>query len=145
LAAELQQVRGRSTGVIGVPLPVERILKNCSGPGFCARVLAARLRLTQTRAIMTTDTRPKPAPLQLQHWRVVPQCALRAALKGAGMNSSEYGDDALVCLHRRAVAPRPSIALCVKLSRARSTAFPSMATVSPNDTAACAREWRSGA
>jgi glutamate N-acetyltransferase/amino-acid N-acetyltransferase len=55
-----KQVVVCSTGVIGVPLPVERILKAVPG-------LAASLQFSHrafdglTRAIMTTDTRPKRA------------------------------------------------------------------------------------
>src|SRR3984893_7547755 len=49
-----------STGVIGVPLPVERILK--AAPGLAAALeFSPRGFDGLTRAIMTTDTRPKRA------------------------------------------------------------------------------------
>ena len=60
LACRPQQVVVCSTGVIGVPLPVERILK--AAPGL-AKSLAFSPHAFEglTRAIMTTDTRPKRA------------------------------------------------------------------------------------
>ena len=60
LGCRAEQVVVCSTGVIGVPLPVERILK-------AAPALASTLEFSPrafdglTRAIMTTDTRPKRA------------------------------------------------------------------------------------
>ena len=60
LGCEAQQVVVCSTGVIGVPLPVERILKAAAG---LAESLASSPRAFEglSRAIMTTDTRPKRA------------------------------------------------------------------------------------
>jgi len=60
LGCGAQQVVVCSTGVIGVPLPVERILK--AAPGL-AKSLASTPHAFDglTRAIMTTDTRPKRA------------------------------------------------------------------------------------
>jgi len=60
LGCGAQQVVVCSTGVIGVPLPVERILK--AAPGL-AKSLAFSAHAFDglTRAIMTTDTRPKRA------------------------------------------------------------------------------------
>jgi glutamate N-acetyltransferase/amino-acid N-acetyltransferase len=60
LGCRPQQIVVCSTGVIGVPLPVERILK--AAPGL-AEALAFSPRAFDglTRAIMTTDTRPKRA------------------------------------------------------------------------------------
>src|ERR1700693_4470319 len=60
LGCAAQQVVVCSTGVIGVPLAVERILK--AAPGL-AKSLAFSARAFDglTRAIMTTDTRPKRA------------------------------------------------------------------------------------
>ena len=58
LGCRVKQVVVCSTGVIGVPLPVERILK--AAPGL-AEALESSPRAFDglTRAIMTTDTRPK--------------------------------------------------------------------------------------
>jgi glutamate N-acetyltransferase/amino-acid N-acetyltransferase len=60
LGCGVQQVVVCSTGVIGVPLPVERVLK--AVPGL-AKSLAFSAHAFDglTRAIMTTDTRPKRA------------------------------------------------------------------------------------
>lgn len=60
LGCRAQQIVVCSTGVIGVPLPVERILK--AAPGL-AEALACSPHAFDglTRAIMTTDTRPKRA------------------------------------------------------------------------------------
>src|SRR5580692_9958018 len=60
LGCGAQQVVVCSTGVIGVPLPVERVLK--AVPGL-AKSLAFSAHAFEglTRAIMTTDTRPKRA------------------------------------------------------------------------------------
>jgi glutamate N-acetyltransferase/amino-acid N-acetyltransferase len=60
LGCGAQQVVVCSTGVIGVPLPVGRILK--AAPGL-AKSLASTPHAFEglTRAIMTTDTRPKRA------------------------------------------------------------------------------------
>src|SRR5579864_9129981 len=60
LGCGVQQVVVCSTGVIGVPLPVERILK--VAPGLAAALeFSPRAFDGLTRAIMTTDTRPKRA------------------------------------------------------------------------------------
>src|SRR5258708_39278745 len=60
LGCGAQQVVVCSTGVIGVPLPVERVLK---ATPVLAKSLAFSPRAFDglTRAIMTTDTRPKRA------------------------------------------------------------------------------------
>jgi len=58
LGCRAKQVVVCSTGVIGVPLPVERILK--AAPGLAAALeFSPRAFDGLTRAIMTTDTRPK--------------------------------------------------------------------------------------
>jgi glutamate N-acetyltransferase/amino-acid N-acetyltransferase len=77
-----QQVVVCSTGVIGVPLPVERILK--AVPGL-AKTLAFSPRAFDglTRAIMTTDTRPKRAAA---HCRISGKTVrVAGCAKGAGM------------------------------------------------------------
>src|SRR6202049_2382078 len=68
-----QQVVVCSTGVIGVPLPVERILK--AAPGLAESLeLSPRAFDGLTRAIMTTDTRPKRAAATCRIGRAA-QCA----------------------------------------------------------------------
>ncbi len=68
LAATPEQVLVCSTGVIGMPLPVERIRK--AVPALIkatARTAAAFDGFT--RAIMTTDTRPEMGGRALPAWR----------------------------------------------------------------------------
>src|ERR1700682_1130296 len=82
LGCEMRQVVVCSTGVIGVPLPVERILK--AAPGLAAKLESSpRAFDGLTRAIMTTDTRPKRAAANCSiggHAVRIAGCA-----KGAGM------------------------------------------------------------
>jgi glutamate N-acetyltransferase/amino-acid N-acetyltransferase len=60
LGCRVKQVVVCSTGVIGVPLPVERILN--AAPGLASALeFSPRAFDGLTRAIMTTDTRPKRA------------------------------------------------------------------------------------
>ena len=77
-----RQVVVCSTGVIGVPLPVERILK--AAPGL-AKSLASTPRAFDglTRAIMTTDTRPKRAAASCRIGGKTVRVA--GCAKGAGM------------------------------------------------------------
>jgi glutamate N-acetyltransferase/amino-acid N-acetyltransferase len=86
LGCGVQQVVVCSTGVIGVPLPVERILK--AAPGL-AKSLAFSSRAFDglTRAIMTTDTRPKRAAASCRIGGSKEGKTVRIAgcAKGAGM------------------------------------------------------------
>ena len=67
-----------STGVIGVPLPVEKLVAACAKvPGLLAGGRDALERFA--RAIMTTDTRPKAISLKIGN------ANLSAVAKGAGM------------------------------------------------------------
>src|ERR1700722_16918578 len=82
LGCRANQIVVCSTGVIGVPLAVERILK--AAPGLAESLeLSPRAFDGLTRAIMTTDTRPKRAAASCRiggHTVRVAGCA-----KGAGM------------------------------------------------------------
>src|SRR3984893_5244788 len=86
LGCGAQQVVVCSTGVIGVPLPVERILKAVPG-------LAKSLAFSPgafdglTRAIMTTDPRPKPPAASCRIGGTKGGKTVRVAgcAKGAGM------------------------------------------------------------
>ena len=82
LGCGARQVVVCSTGVIGVPLPVERILK--AAPGL-AKTLAFSPRAFDglTRAIMTTDTRPKRATATCRIGGKTARVA--GCAKGAGM------------------------------------------------------------
>lgn len=69
-----------STGVIGVPLPMDRILK---GVSECVKWLAPENHLNSAKAIMTTDTVPKEYAVAVQTSKGVVHIGGMA--KGAGM------------------------------------------------------------
>jgi glutamate N-acetyltransferase/amino-acid N-acetyltransferase len=77
-----QEIFPSSTGIIGVPLPVEKI--TASIPAIVADATASEAALRSfANAIMTTDTRPKIASAQL---RIANQTVAVAGIaKGAGM------------------------------------------------------------
>jgi glutamate N-acetyltransferase/amino-acid N-acetyltransferase len=82
LGCDVKQVVVCSTGVIGVPLPVERILK--AAPGLAAGLeFSSRAFDGLTRAIMTTDTRPKRAAANCSIGGQTVRVA--GCAKGAGM------------------------------------------------------------
>jgi len=82
LGCQARQVLVCSTGVIGVPLRVERILR--ATPGLARGMKAAPAAFAQlTRAIMTTDTRPKWAEAGCRIGRK--RVRLVGCAKGAGM------------------------------------------------------------
>ena len=82
LGCDVKQVVVCSTGVIGVPLPVERILK--AAPGLAAGLeFSPRAFDGLTRAIMTTDTRPKRAAANCSIGGQTVRVA--GCAKGAGM------------------------------------------------------------
>ncbi|TME30386.1 MAG: bifunctional glutamate N-acetyltransferase/amino-acid acetyltransferase ArgJ [Chloroflexi bacterium] len=72
------EVAVASTGVIGVPLPVERIMKALKGMG-----LRPGEWIDVARAIMTTDTKPKSVGIELP--LEAGTVHLRGIAKGAGM------------------------------------------------------------
>lgn len=75
-----EEVVVASTGVIGVPLPMEKVR---AGIGCAARALSPEGGPAAARAILTTDTRPKEVQLELE----LPggRVRLGAMAKGAGM------------------------------------------------------------
>jgi len=82
IGCAMQQVVVCSTGVIGVPLPVERILK--AAPGLASALeFSPRAFDGLTRAIMTTDTRPKRAAANCKIGGRTVRVA--GCAKGAGM------------------------------------------------------------
>jgi glutamate N-acetyltransferase/amino-acid N-acetyltransferase len=99
----VQQVVVCSTGVIGVPLPVERILK--AVPGLAsALAFSPRAFDGLTRAIMTTDTRPKRAAASCN----IGERTVRVAgcAKGAGMIHPNMATMLSFVFTDAAVAPR---------------------------------------
>jgi glutamate N-acetyltransferase/amino-acid N-acetyltransferase len=103
LGCRMNQVVVCSTGVIGVPLPVERILK--AAPGLAAALeLSPRAFDGLSRAIMTTDTRPK---------RAAASCSIGArtvrvagCAKGAGMIHPNMATMLSFVVTDAAIAPR---------------------------------------
>src|SRR5258708_8017120 len=86
LGCRAKQVVVCSTGVIGVPLPVERILK--AAPGLAESLeFSPRAFDGLTRAIMTTDTRPKRAAASCRIGGPTGAKSVRVAgcAKGAGI------------------------------------------------------------
>jgi glutamate N-acetyltransferase/amino-acid N-acetyltransferase len=80
LALPAREVLCASTGVIGMPLPLEKI---AAGIEQAARALAAEGLWSAARAIMTTDTRPKAAGARFAAGGR--RCALAGIAKGSGM------------------------------------------------------------
>ena len=103
LGCRVNQVVVCSTGVIGAPLPVERILK--AAPGLAAALgFSPRAFDGLTRAIMTTDTRPKRAAASSNiggHTVRVAGCA-----KGAGMIHPNMATMLSFVVTDAAIAPR---------------------------------------
>ncbi len=103
LGCRSNQVVVCSTGVIGVPLPVERILD-------AAPELASTLELSPkafdglTRAIMTTDTRPKQATATCSIGGKTTRLA--GCAKGAGMIHPNMATMLSFVVTDAAVAPR---------------------------------------
>jgi glutamate N-acetyltransferase/amino-acid N-acetyltransferase len=103
LGCRSNQVVVCSTGVIGVPLPVERILD-------AAPELASTLELSSkafdglTRAIMTTDTRPKQATATCSLGGKTVRLA--GCAKGAGMIHPNMATMLSFVVTDAAVAPR---------------------------------------
>jgi len=99
----VQQVVVCSTGVIGVPLPVERILK--AAPGLASTLaFSARAFDGLTRAIMTTDTRPKRAAARCNIGGRTVRVA--GCAKGAGMIHPNMATMLSFVFTDAAVAPR---------------------------------------
>jgi glutamate N-acetyltransferase/amino-acid N-acetyltransferase len=103
LGCRVKQVVVCSTGVIGVPLPVERILK--AAPGLAKSLeFSPRAFDGLTRAIMTTDTRPKRAAASCS----IGGRAVRVAgcAKGAGMIHPNMATMLSFVVTDAAIAPR---------------------------------------
>src|SRR5437870_1671170 len=82
LGIETEQIFPSSTGIIGVPLPVEGIVAKL--PELTAAREASEHGVMQfARAIMTTDTRPKLASAQFQAGRK--NISILGIAKGSGM------------------------------------------------------------
>jgi len=127
LAAE--QVLVCSTGLIGIELPLERLLG--AVPGLAAaRGQGDEAALLAARAIMTTDTHPKQALVRAGAF------AVGGMAKGAGMLAPNMATMLAVLTTDAAVAPGD---LAVALRRAVDRSFNSLTVdgcTSTNDTVA---------
>ena len=104
LGVPVEQVIPSSTGIIGVPLPVGKLLTSL--PGLLARRSdEAAAAFDVARAIMTTDTRPKTASALFRSGRK--SAAVLGIAKGAGMIHPDMAT-MLVYLFTDAAAP-PSL------------------------------------
>jgi glutamate N-acetyltransferase / amino-acid N-acetyltransferase len=103
LGCRVKQVVVCSTGVIGVPLPVERILK--AAPGLAKSLeFSPRAFDGLTRAIMTTDTRPKRAAASCSIGGRTVRVA--GCAKGAGMIHPNMATMLSFVVTDAAIAPR---------------------------------------
>jgi glutamate N-acetyltransferase / amino-acid N-acetyltransferase len=103
LGCRVKQVVVCSTGVIGVPLPVERILK--AAPGLAASIASSPHAFDGlTRAIMTTDTRPKRAAASCRIGGKTVRVA--GCAKGAGMIHPNMATMLSFVVTDAAIAPR---------------------------------------
>jgi len=98
-----EQVFPSSTGVIGVPLPFERVVS--TAPGVFAKAAASEAAVMRfARAIMTTDTRPKVASAQIKiggkNVRVM------GIAKGSGMIHPDMATMLAYVFTDAAIAPR---------------------------------------
>jgi glutamate N-acetyltransferase / amino-acid N-acetyltransferase len=82
LSFELAQVFPSSTGIIGVPLPAEKITDNLAAL-IAARRASEQGALEFAQAILTTDRRPKMASVHLRS--VKAEASILGIAKGAGM------------------------------------------------------------
>lgn len=89
-----------STGVIGVPLPMDRIAKGIEG---CAAALSGEGTLDAAEAIMTTDTVPKYKAVEIEIGGQ--PVRLGAIAKGAGMLSPNMATMICVLTTDAAFAP----------------------------------------
>ena len=103
LGCRANQIVVCSTGVIGVPLPVERILN--AAPGLAETLeFSPRAFDGLTRAIMTTDTRPKRAATACSIGGTTVRVA--GCAKGAGMIHPNMATMLSFVVTDAAVAPR---------------------------------------
>ncbi len=102
LGCSTRQVFVCSTGVIGVPLPVEKILRTLPGLSRTAAHTPQAFRAF-TRAILTTDTRPKWATARCRiQGRAV---RLLGCAKGAGMIAPRMATMLAFIVTDAAIAP----------------------------------------
>lgn len=125
------QIFPSSTGIIGVPLPAEKIVAKL--PGLIAhRAASAAAALTVARAILTTDTRPKMATRRfLAGTREV---TIFGVAKGAGMIHPQLATMLVYMLTDVAASPRQLRQLLAQASDPTLNAMSIDGDTSTNDT-----------
>lgn len=129
-----------STGVIGVPLPMDRIAAGVEG---CARALSREGGADAARAIMTTDTVPKETAVEVA--LSAGTVRIGAIAKGAGMIHPNMATMICVLTTDGAVEPAP---LREALRAAVETSFNSIGVdndMSTSDTVLCLANGAAGA
>jgi len=134
-----EEVCVSSTGVIGVPLPMERLAQ---GVEKCAGLLSEENGADVARAIMTTDTAPKEMAIEAPLSSGV--VTIGAIAKGAGMIAPNMATMLCFITTDAAVAPANLQAL---LQQAVSNSFNCICVdndMSTNDTVLCLANGASG-
>lgn len=134
-----EEVLIASTGVIGVPLPMERIRDGVDG---CLGSLSPGGNSDAARAIMTTDTVPKETAVELAQGRGT--IRIGAMAKGAGMIAPNMATMICVITTDAAIAAVDLQGLlreCVKHTFNRICVDNDMST---NDTVLCLANGRAG-
>ncbi|HEO72158.1 MAG TPA: bifunctional glutamate N-acetyltransferase/amino-acid acetyltransferase ArgJ [Candidatus Hydrogenedentes bacterium] len=128
-----------STGVIGVPLPMERIEAGVRG---CVTALSEDGSHDAAQAIMTTDTVPKEAAIEVELGGLTVR--LGAIAKGAGMIAPNMATMICIITTDAAMAPAP---LADALKRAVTVSFNRICVdndMSTSDTVLCLANGRAG-
>lgn len=139
LSVPITEVCVLSTGVIGVPLPMDRIL---NGVGQCIAALSPQGGADAARAIMTTDTVPKERAYEVE--LSTGKICLGAIAKGSGMISPNMATLIGLITCDAAIAPeylKPLLLQCVERSFNRICVDNDMST---NDAVLCLCNGQSG-
>jgi len=131
LGVPAAQIFPSSTGIIGVPLPADKIVAKL--PGLVThRASSAAAALTFAQAILTTDTRPKIAA---QRFRIGKQeVTIFGVAKGAGMIHPQLATMLVYLLTDAAATPRQLRQLLEEASDPSLNAMSVDGDISTNDT-----------
>ncbi len=132
LRVPASQIFPSSTGIIGVPLPAEKIIAKL--PGLIAhRTGTEAAALTVAQAILTTDTRPKMAT---RRFRVeVQETTIFGIAKGSGMIHPQLATMLVYLLTDVTATPRQLRQLLAEASDPTLNAMSVDGDTSTNDTA----------
>jgi glutamate N-acetyltransferase/amino-acid N-acetyltransferase len=139
LEVPAEQVCVLSTGVIGVPLPMDRIAQGVQG---CLGALSTRGSADVAAAIMTTDTVPKEMALEVELGSGIVR--IGAIAKGSGMVAPNMATMFCIITTDAAIEPAP---LADLLRRAVKVSFNQMCVdndMSTSDSVICFANGPSG-